>query len=219
MAIIGLALVRYYTLFPASLPSDAETGAQLTIAEAPDKLFPTFIAQEVPSGISGLILAALLAAAMSSLSSGISATCSVLTVRLYHDRALREQQGTAPARWIALVVGGLAVLLSLGIPFIQGNLMDQTFKVVNLLVAPLFGLFVMALFVPRASSAATLIGLVFGLGAAVLISFWQELFGTPCPLSLFYGMPVSLTVQTAVGAGLSWTVLPRKAVYPFKTGL
>mgnify|MGYP002622269798 CR=1 FL=1 len=207
LAVIGFGLVRYYTMFADRLPIDAETGKQLTVRDA-DKLFPAFIASEIPVGLSGLILAALLAAAMSSLSSGISAATSVVTVKLFPDRAQRERHGSAPARWIALIVGSLAVVLSLGIGFVEGNLIEQTTKVVNLLVAPLFGLFVMALFIPRASAAATLIGLVFGVATAVLISFWQELFGAPCPLSLFYGMPASLVVQTLVGTVLCWSLLP-----------
>ena len=59
--------------------------------------------------------------------------------------------------------GSVVVALSTGVGMVQGNLLEIAFKVVNLLTAPLFGLFFMAMFVRWATQAGTIIGAVFGL--------------------------------------------------------
>ncbi|NLE37605.1 MAG: hypothetical protein GX621_06225, partial [Pirellulaceae bacterium] len=85
-------------------------------------------------------------------------------------------------------------------------LLEVGFKVVNLLTAPLFGLFFMAMFVRRASAAGTLIGAAFGLATVVVITYWKDLTGNEA-VSFLWAMPVSLVVQVAVGMAAS-AVLP-----------
>lgn len=210
LATIGLGILRYYTLFPDRLPADA-AGQPLSPTSSADKLFPAFIANQLPVGISGVVLAALLAAAMSSLSSGVSATGAVLTVRFLPQKSEREHDSARTAQVIALLVGLIAMGFSLFIHYVPGNLIEQTSRTLNVPVSPLFGLFLMALFVPRASAPATLIGCGLGLATSVLISYWDVIFAEKCPLSLFYAMPVALAVQMAVSVALSWTILPGRA--------
>ena len=70
---IGLLLFAFY---------DGQSAGQLNLATT-DEIFPKFILEEVPTGISGLIVAALLAAAMSSLSSSLNSLASSTTLDLY----------------------------------------------------------------------------------------------------------------------------------------
>ena len=103
------------------------------------------------------------------------------------------------AKYISVVVGVLVVLLSSGVGVVKGNLLEVAYKVVNLLTAPLFGLFFMAMFVRWASAAGTLIGAVFGLAVVVVISYWKDFTGNEA-ISFLWAMPLSLIVQVAVGA-------------------
>jgi SSS family solute:Na+ symporter len=84
---------------------------------------------------------------------------------------------------------------------IKGNLLELTFKTVNMLVAPLFVPFFMAMFIRFAKPNATFIGtLVSGL-SAFFISFSSELFGVT--ISFLWIMPISFLIGAVVSIGLS----------------
>lgn len=209
LAAVGLALLAYYQASPEFLPAGVDLETQA------DRLFPAFIVSNLPMGMSGLIIAGLLAAAMSSLSSGLNSGCAVITVDIVDrfrrpqsvgrksDDTRTETDHVGLARWISVGIGLLVVAMSTGVGYVHGNLLEVAFKVVNLLVAPLFGLFVMALFVSWATGFGTMIGAAAGVTTGVLISYWREMFGSEPPISFFWAMPVSLIVQVAVGAAVS----------------
>ena len=142
---IGLALLAYFRVHPEMLPSGQ------TIASGADQLFPRFIVLGLPRGIGGLVVAALLAAAMSSLSSGLNSSSSVISVDLlerFRPTKRSESGHVRLNRRISIVVGIIVVALSLYVSTVQGNLLEVAYKVSNLFVAPLFFLFFMAMFVP-----------------------------------------------------------------------
>ncbi len=74
LAFVGLSVMAYFQAEPQQLVRG------LNVINDADKLFPLYITNELPAGLSGLVLAGLLAAAMSSLSSGMNSACSVITV-------------------------------------------------------------------------------------------------------------------------------------------
>jgi SSS family solute:Na+ symporter len=192
---VGLALLAYFRTHPHVLPDGQ------TILSDSDKLFPRFIAFALPVGLSGLVVAGLLAAAMSSLSSGVNSSCSVITVD-FIDRFRKNKKSETDhvrlAKYVSVFVGVAVVLLTSGVGMVQGNLLAVAFKVVNLLTAPLFGLFFMAMFVRWATGPGTLIGAAFGLAAVILVSYWEEITGSK-GISFIWAMPVGFVVQTAAG--------------------
>jgi Na+/proline symporter len=103
------------------------------------------------------------------------------------------------ARIISWSVGAVVVVLSSVVGLVQGNLLEVAFKVVNLLVAPLFGLFFMALFVRWATNFGTIVGAISGVATVVAISYWTEFTGRQ-GISFVWSMPVGLFVQVGVGA-------------------
>ncbi len=72
LACVGLELFAWFRLHPEMLAD------RQSISTSADQLLPRFVVIGLPNGISGLVIAALLAAAMSSLSSGINSSCSVI---------------------------------------------------------------------------------------------------------------------------------------------
>lgn len=194
LAALGFALLAHFRAHPEML------GDGQSIATHADRLFPRFIAFALPPGITGLVIAGLLAAAMSSLSSGLNSSCSVITTD-FIERFRRRGPVADPvalARWISVLVGAVVVPISAAVGLIEGNLLEVAYKVVNLLSAPLFGLFFMALFVRRATAFGTFVGAAVGLAVVVAINYWKELTGTT-GISFLWGMPLSLVVQVAVG--------------------
>lgn len=206
LAALGLALLSYFRANPQWLPDGPSLYADS------DQLFPRFIAIGLPVGFSGLVIAGLLAATMSSLSAGLSACCSVITV----DFLDRFRRSTRPVnnpvrrlRWVSLLVGLVVVVLSSFVGLVHGNLLELCYKVVNLLTAPLFGLFFLAIFVRWATGFGTLLGAGFGVATVVAVNYWKELTGTP-GISFFWGIPLSLAVQITVGALVSLLPIGRR---------
>ncbi len=201
LAAIGFALVAYYQSRPELLPDGAGLAANA------DRLFPAFIVAALPIGLSGLVIAGLLAAAMSSLSSGLNSACAVVAVDLIERCRPSSEAGPARlslTRWVSVGIGVVVVLLSTGVSLVQGNLLELTYKVVNLLVSPLFGLFFMALFVRWATGLGTLVGAAAGVATVVAINFWRELTGQDePPVGFMWAMPLGLVVQIVVGAAAS----------------
>ncbi len=192
---VGLALLAYFRMNPQFIPDGQ------TIMSDADTLFPRFIAVGLPIGLSGLVIAGLLAAAMSSLSSGVNSSCSVITVD-FIDRFRKNKETETDhvklAKYISVIVGTVVVLLSAYVGMVQGNLLAIAYKVVNLLTAPLFGLFFMALFVRWATGPGTLVGAVFGVATVVLVNYWKEITGTD-GISFLWAMPLGLLIQITIG--------------------
>jgi solute:Na+ symporter, SSS family len=195
LAALGLSLYAYFRSNPQRLP-DGDT-----LASGADRLLPQYILTALPVGASGLVVAGLLAAAMSSLSSGLNSSCSVITVDWidrFRKLKLAEMAHVRLARSVSWVVGALVVSLSFLASVVRGNLLEVTNKVVNLLTAPLFVLFFLAMFVPWATAFGTWTGTVVSVAAAVGIAYF-DWFG----LSFLWIAPVSLTVGIVVGCSAS----------------
>ena len=105
------------------------------------------------------------------------------------------------AKYISFGIGFIIVLLSFVVGNIQGNLLEITYKTINLLVAPLFVPFFMAMFVQKAKPTATLIGTLLSGVAALFISFSQELFGET--ISFLWIIPGSFIVGVVISLVLS----------------
>lgn len=198
LLVLGFSLYAYVKMNPVFLP------AGTSIIDNADTLFPGFIAHGFPAGISGLVLAGLLAAAMSSLSSGInSSSLSIVNdfILRLRNKTMTEANKVKLSTVISFLIGVVIVLLSMIIGNIKGNLLELTFKTVNLLVAPLFVPFFMAMFIPIAKPNATFIGTVLSGIAAVLISFSQELYGVK--ISFLWIMPVSFLAGATISILLS----------------
>jgi SSS family solute:Na+ symporter len=191
LAILGMALLAYFQTHPERL------AAGQTVSASADQLLPRFIVIGLPGGVSGIVVAALLAAAMSSLSSGINSSCSVITV----DFVDRFRAADSPktdhvrlAKSVSWAVGVVVIALSLGAGMVAGNLFEVAYKVVNLLVAPLFVLFCMAMFVPWSNAFGTFLAAAASIAVAVGIAFFG-LMG----LSFLWIMPASFVAGIVVG--------------------
>lgn len=194
LALVGLSMLAYFTNNSSLLNGKP-------IVEQADTLFPRFILIGLPAGISGLVIAGLLAAAMSSLSSGLNSVSSVVSEDLINRfrKNPRKEDVLRQIKRLSFVIGVIILLLSFIIARVPGNLFDVIMKVVNLFVAPLFVLFSMALFVPFATERATFLGGLIAIGVAVAIAFWG-IFG----ITVLWIMPASLTVGIISAVILSY---------------
>lgn len=199
LALLGLAMLAFY------MKNQQYLLPGQTIREQADTLFPRFIMIGLPSGLSGLVISGLLAAAMSSMSSGLNSVSSVIAediLKRFRNKATTPPDPLKLVKRLSYLVGGMVILLSLFVSNVPGNLFEVIMKVVNLFVAPLFVLFFMALFVPFATERATFVAGVLAGGAAVAIAFYG-VFG----ITILWMMPCSLVA--GVLAGLILSILDR----------
>jgi len=198
LVVLGIALLGYYTANPQLLPQ----GMDL-IRDA-DKIFPYYIANHLPIGIAGLVVAAMLAAGMSSLDSGInSITAVVMTdfIGRFGLKSQSEKKHLLFAKGITFGVGLVVIIASMFMKNMPGNFVEMTMRLANLLLPQNFGLFFLVFFVPFATPLGAFIGVIYGFTASLTFSFWH-IFTDLTPLSPQYvgatGMLTNIIVSCLV---------------------
>ena len=199
LAMVGLALLAFFKNNPHLL-----SDGQSIYANA-DELFPQYIVTSLPVWASSLVILGILAAAMSSLSSGVNSSSAVIIedfIKRFRKKTVHEVIGLRTIRMVTVAVGVVVVAISLYVYVVPGNLYEVTYRVANLLTAPLFIMFFMAMFIPWATVLGTWIGTVSSTAFAVIVSFWENIFGTQGP-SFLYVMPGSFAVGIVVAMLIS----------------
>ena len=202
---LGFALLGFFTQFPSAL------GEGMTIANDADMLYPYFIAHYLPVGITGLVISGTLAAAMSSIDSGVNSITAVVAKDILPRFKHLPKASSNDIRftcWMAAGIGLCIVALSFITQHIPGNISEMTNRSVNLLVQPIFAFFVLALWVPFATPLGAFLGCVAGIGASVLVSFWSNFTGH-VGISYHFIGPVTLTADLAVALAVSKWGPPR----------
>ena len=162
---VGTSLFAYYTTFPD--PHVAELDA--------DQVLPYFILKEVPAGVAGIVISAVLAAAMSSLDSGINAISTVSVVDLmkpYLARGREDKYYLRSARWIAFAVTLLVILGAILFSRIEKESMnDVSLIVTSIFGGCLMGLFMLGFFTRRVDGTSATIAM----GLAILFNIYLGL--------------------------------------------
>lgn len=209
---LGFALLGYFRAHPELL---AAGGTAYTIEKNADILFQHYIVYFLPKGITGLVISGLLAAAMSSLASGINSACSVVTTDFIDPifgKAADERASVRRNKIISVCIGVIGIALSFVMGSITGNILEVTTRTNHVFVAPLFGLFLMAMFIPFSTPLGAVMGALAGCVTAILIAYWDLITGL-APLSFQWISLVALVVHLAVGIPVS-LMFPRKTPLP-----
>ena len=197
LAFCGLALFGFYS-HQSALPA-AEFHWQ--IAGQADKLLPRFIAGQLPSGLAGLLIAALLAAAMSSLSSGMNAVAGV--VRSDWLPARRGESLTKD-KLLACGAGLFGMLVAVSVHYVTGstgwNLVEMTGRLNHIFVGPLASLFFLGALSSRVNQPAAICGFLAGTLLSLSICFSRISFTWMLPASLLTAVAVALLAARLAGA-------------------
>lgn len=194
LAVLGLALLGFFTRFPEQL------GPGMDIQKNADHLFPYFVSHLLPTGISGLVVAAILAAS-SGMDTGVSAVTAV-TMKDFLERfgwlPATEAERMRVTKCFSFGIGLAVVGASMLVGRVSGNFLEMTNKLANLEATTIFGLFFLALFVPRATPLGAVMGVVYGLSASIVVAFWDVITGRPGISFLYIGI-VGLAFNLGVG--------------------
>ena len=205
LLVVGLALFYYYR-------NDARPEGIVPTGKETDMIFPQFALNRLPAGLAGAWLAAMLAAAMSSIDSGINSAASVLSVewnRKHPDRSPDDARRLGGVKLTTLAFGLFitAAAYTLDLLTKNRNIIDMMGRSFNCFTGPLGGLFLLGMFVKRCGNAGAATAGLVGVAVSIGIAFGQELFGLKQPLSFTWVLPCSLAATMAVGVAAS--LLPR----------
>ena len=158
--VVGAMLFVYYRLFPPVVPFTRT-----------DTIFPIFIVSRLPHGVSGLLISAILAAAMSNLSAALNSLSSTTIVDFYsrlapgvsEERKVRLSR-VATVGW-GLLLFALAVLARNG-----GKVLEMGLSIASVAYGSLLGVFLLGVLTKRASETGAMIGM--GVGFALNMYLW-----------------------------------------------
>ncbi len=167
---VGTALFAFYAARPELLPSGSDGPLK------PDAVFPHFIAYELPTGMTGLLIAAVLAAAMSSVDSSLNCSATLILKDVY----VRYLRPTASERESMRVLYATTILFGMlgtgtALAMIRvGSALDAWWQLAGIFSGGMLGLFLLGLLSRRAGNAAAAVSVVVG----VLVILWMSISPT-----------------------------------------
>jgi SSS family transporter len=167
--LIGVGLYVFYGLHPTAFASA-------------DRIFPTFIVREMPVGIAGLLVAAILAAAMSNLSAALNSLSSTTVVDFYvHWRPNADDRERMMVSRASTVVWAL-VLFAVAVYSVfvggKGHVVEVGLSIASVAYGALLGVFLLGTLTRYATQGGAIVGMVCGFAVNLLL--WLD----PSPITL-----------------------------------
>jgi len=193
---VGVGLFAYYQGFPQQL-ADEITG---------DRVLPHYIIHKLPNGVSGLLIAAIFAAAMSSMDSGINSMSTVLVNDFFQPLRKRERSehhDVNLARLLTFVLGGFATAVAFYVSRIE-YIIKASSSFLGLFAGPVLALFLMGMLSRRASFLGWLVGIAISIPATLWIQNGTEVhfiyyFPFCFGFCTFFGYVASVLIGIASG--------------------
>jgi Na+/proline symporter len=173
-------------------------------------VFPNFVIQNMPMGVIGLIIAAIFAAAMSSVSSELNALATATVIDFYrrHFKTEASDRHYITAGRIATLFWGIFACIVAVYATNLGSLIEVVNRFGSFFYGSLLGVFVLAIAVKRANSRGAFFGLLFGISSVWIASnftdiafLWFNVIG--CLITVLAGYLISLTVSGENNAATS----------------
>jgi Na+/proline symporter len=190
---VGVMLFLYYRVPSATFGT-------------PDRIYPKFIVSQMPHGISGLLIAAILAAAMSNLSAALNSLSSTSIIDFYlqyrpQTDAHRQVQLSRVATFVwALVLFSLAVLSLHKV----GRVIEVGLQIASVAYGALLGVFLLGVLTRRANQRGAMVGMLCGFVTELYI--WM---GTRVPWTWY--VAIGTVVTFAVGYAASVVLQDKQA--------
>lgn len=177
--VIGIVLFVFYS------------QSHLAPPQPPDRLYPAFIWQYLPTGLAGLVVAAILAAAMSNLSAALNALASTTIMDFY--RPLKSRRGgpaDSDARSLRLARAATlawgVILFGIGSLARQwGSVLEAGLSIASIAYGGLLGVFLLGILTRRVGEQAAMAGMLAGFAVMIYVKFctpiawtWYVVIGT-----------------------------------------
>lgn len=184
--LIGVMLFAYDKFYPMTKLKD-------------DDVYPRFIVERLPHGISGLVIAAIFAAAMSNLSGSLNSLASTTVLDFYKpliNPKASDEFLLKLSRWLTASWGVILIFIAI-LAKDWGSVFTVGLTIASLVYGTLLGAFLLGVLTRRANQLGVIIGMLASLGSMIAVKFttniawtWYVLLGTV--VCLVVGYPVSL---------------------------
>lgn len=165
--LIGTSLYAYFKAVPGLLPPDLMT------LDAADKVFPFFIVNHLPVGVTGLLIAAIFAAGMSTVSTSINGTATIVLTDYYKRYFAKGRSEGASMKVLygsSFIFGVLGVGIGLAMTGVKSAL-DAWWMLASIFSGGMLGLFLLGFMARKAKRMAAALGTAVG----VLVIFWMSI--------------------------------------------
>ena len=164
-----------------------------------DRIYPTFIVSQLPHGISGLLIAAILAAAMSNLSASLNslASTSIIDFYLRRNPQIDDRKRISLSRMATLFWG--LVLFTLAVISLQkvGRVVEVGLQILSVAYGSLLGVFLLGVLTKRATRDGAIAGMLCGFATGVYL--W---LGTRVPFTWWIAIETCVTFAVGYAASL-----------------
>jgi solute:Na+ symporter, SSS family len=187
--LLGVFLFIFYEHFPALMPADL----------TPDQVMPHFVNTQVPPILTGALVAAVFAAAMSSLDSALNSLSAALTTdflkRFRPD--VSDAKRLTFAKFVVVTAGILGIIIGIYSARTEAPLIDLILTFMGYFAGGLLGLFLLGMLTRRANGTGAFIGAI--LGTFVVLMMTENDFPLPNMYEWFGIGPIPFIWSTAVG--------------------
>jgi SSS family solute:Na+ symporter len=213
--IIGSSLFAYYNVNPeliaavkqqvateklgvgASINQINQLASHLQPADYGDKVMPHFMVTRIPTGLIGLIISALLSAAMSTISSNMNASATVFTMDIYSryfNKEAGEKRKFFILHFMTIIFGVLGLVTGIAMIGVK-SLLDAWWELSGIFAGGMLGLFLLGIISRRAKSAEALTAVIIG----VIVILWMTLSGRLPERFAFLKNPLQANMVIVVG--------------------
>ena len=200
--LIGVALFLFYKINPALIPPDLPTA----------QVFGYFIAHQFPNGLLGLAVVGILAAAMSSIDTGINSSSTVFYCNFWEPFARKMDSrvlgNMSVMRGCSLVFGLISIFSALLVYRYSESIVDVWLKSGSLILDGTLGLFILMRVSARAGKKSAIIGLLCSMPFLVWAIISNDISSIPsAPFHYMWGLPVATAIMVFVGLCVSHFVI------------
>ena len=186
--VIGTGLWLFVQKNPGVVPAE--------IAARSDAVFPWFIVHRLPVGAAGLLVAAVVAAAMSTIATTLNSGSTVLLedyYRRFAGRAVSEASGLRFLRGANVAITVVSILVALAV-MKATSVLTVWWAMQGILSGGLLGLYLLAFFARRTTSAQAAVAVALGTLTLVWVAFGQRILPLPRPIHVNLGIVLATLV-------------------------
>jgi SSS family solute:Na+ symporter len=167
-----------------------------------DRIYPTFIVTQMPHGISGLLIAAILAAAMSNLSAALNSlsSSSMMDFYLRHHPHLSDRSQMRISRISTLLWAMLLFALAVLSLHKVGRVIEVGLQIASVAYGAMLGVFLLGILTRRANQEGAILGMACGLAVELYIWLW-----TPLPWTWYVAIGTIVTFSVGYLSSLAFS--------------
>jgi SSS family transporter len=189
--LIGVMLYAYYQ--HAELANSTMASDACIAAKNCDEIFPRFIVGQLPHGVSGLVIAAIFAAAMSNLSGSLNSLASTTILDFYKPLIApnaSDESLLKLSKWLTAAWGVILIFIAI-MAQNWGSVFTVGLTIASLIYGTMLGAFLLGILTKRANQTGVVVGMLASITCMIFIKFYTDLAWT---WYVLVGMTVCLFV-------------------------